>query len=591
MARKISCIRKFPRPRGANVYYAVPYTDSLTGRTSRTIFPWLASLLFISLSVGFIPYAGIQEDEALFSVPFFERPSREFRVRLLHHDIPLMVMTYVGALKTWIFWPLIHWFGPSAWTVRLPVVLIGGITVFIFYYLMIRLGIPRSFAAAGALLLATDPVFILTNTFDWGPVAIEHVLLVAGCLLLVRFCEDPSNLQEQSKLRFLGWGFFCFGLALWNKALFLWALSGLIVATILVCRRELARHLTWPNLRVAALSMIVGALPFVIYNLRNADATVSDNAHIDLAHMPSKWLQLQRAADGSSLFGFMSGEDSDGSPKPAASRRGRFAQWIWRHTGDHRETGFLYVLGVMLILVPLWWRSRTAWFSLVFVAVAWGMMAITRNAGAAAHHDILLWPFPILFAVSVLASVAMPRTRRAISTPWRWAGLAVAVAMIAMNLLVVNQYVVQFERDGGAENFTDALFALDRALPENQTVYIIDWGMNATTQLAHMGRLHEFAVFGLLRGDSPSPEQQGQLAGMLADRNAVWLDHVTAREEFAGMGANLDRFASAAGYRKETFRTVDDSNGRPVFELFHYVPLPDCDTAPQSACPRATSHP
>ena len=31
--------------------------------------------------------------------------------------------------------------------------------------------------------------------------------------------------------------------------------------------------------------------------------------------------------------------------------------------------------------------------------------------------------------------------------------------MVVMNLLVVNQYVLQFERDGAAENYTDALFA------------------------------------------------------------------------------------------------------------------------------------
>ena len=70
-----------------------------------------------------IPYAGIQEDEALFSIPFFRPCRREYKIRLFHHNIPLMVMTYVGALKTWIYWPLVHWFGPSVWTVRLPVAL------------------------------------------------------------------------------------------------------------------------------------------------------------------------------------------------------------------------------------------------------------------------------------------------------------------------------------------------------------------------------------------------------------------------------------------------------------------------------------
>jgi len=42
----------------------------------------------------------------------------------------------------------------------------------------------------------------------------------------------------------------------------------------------------------------------------------------------------------------------------------------------------------------------------------------------------LLWPFPVLFASVALASL-----------PWRPLAWAAATIMIAMNLLVVNQYV------------------------------------------------------------------------------------------------------------------------------------------------------
>ena len=69
----------------------------------------LAFSCCLTLIIGFIliPYAGIQMDEALFAGPYYHSVPREFRIRLFHHDIPLMVMTYIGTLKTLLFWPLI----------------------------------------------------------------------------------------------------------------------------------------------------------------------------------------------------------------------------------------------------------------------------------------------------------------------------------------------------------------------------------------------------------------------------------------------------------------------------------------------------
>ncbi len=543
----------------------MPYTVTLSGKNSHTIHPLksdftpylaagLSSFLFILLSLCLIPYAGIQEDEALFSVPFFQPPAREFRIRVFHHTIPIMVMTYVGALKTWIYWPLMGWFGSSVWAVRVPVALLGAITVFVFFHLTRSVGGPRAnlAASAGALLLATDPVFLLTNTFDWGPVALEHVLVVTGCFLLFRFATN------QSQIRLLALGFCCFGLALWNKALFVWALSGLIAGAITVFWPEVRQCLTPRNTAIAAAAFLGGALPLVVYNLRNANATLSQNAHLETDRMAEKWLQLKYAANGNSLFGYITGE-ADVPLKPPSSRRGRAAEWIWRRIGERRESQHYYVYGLMLLLAPLWWRSRAARFSLVFVSVAWILMALTRNAGAAAHHDVLLWPFPILFAASVLASI-----------PWRWVIAVVAAAMVLMNLLVVNQYVLQFERDGAAGDYTDALFALNRELPENQTIYIIDWGMNATLQLTHHGRLRLRSAQGDLTGEVPSPEQQAQLRAMLSDTSAIWLGHAAGREAFPGMDAHLERFASMAGYQRELIRTVADSNGRPVFEIFRF---------------------
>src|SRR5580658_4371939 len=122
---------------------ALPYTVTLAGQNSHTIrairadfrsllTAGLASLVFMLLSLNMIPYAGIQEDEALFSIPFYSPLPDEYKIHTSNHDIPLMVMSYVGALKTWIYWPLVERFGPSVWTVRLPVALAGAVTIFIF---------------------------------------------------------------------------------------------------------------------------------------------------------------------------------------------------------------------------------------------------------------------------------------------------------------------------------------------------------------------------------------------------------------------------------------------------------------------------
>ncbi len=219
---------------------------------------------------------------------------------------------------------------------------------------------------------------------------------------------------NQSRIRYLALGFSCFGLALWNKALFVWALSGLTAAAIAVFWPEVKQCLTPRNAAIAVASFLAGALPFVVYNLRNENATLNENVHIETDRMTVKWLQLEYAANGNSLFGYITGE-ADAPLKPPSSRRGRVAEWIWRHIGEHRESQLFYVYGLMLALVPLWRRSRAARFSLVFLVVAWGLMALTKNAGAAAHHDVLLWPFPILFAVSVLASI-----------PWRWIAVVAA---------------------------------------------------------------------------------------------------------------------------------------------------------------------
>ncbi len=524
--------------------------------------------LTILAGCALIPYAGIQMDEALFAGPYYQPIAREFRIRLFHHDIPLMVMTYIGTLKTLVYWPLIAIFRSgfqthplsAAWVFRLPTVLAGALTVFIFFYLAER-SAGRRAAVIATLLLSSDPTFLLTNTFDWGPVALEHLLLVTGCFFLVKYAQDREE-------RDLAFGFFFLGLALWNKAVFVWALAGLLCAVVSVFGRELSKLTTRRHLAVAAGGFLIGALPFVIYNGHRRAETFRTNAHLDPRIAPAKFIHVRGALGGHGLFGYMVSEEFTDNPKAPVSLRGRAAVFIRDHLGEHRKGGMEYAAALALLAFPLWWRSRAARFCLAFCIVAWFFMASTRDAGASIHHTVLLWPFPQLFVAVAISSIR-----------WKWLAASIGVVLVAMNLLVVNQYVAQFERNGADGPFTDAIYPLSAMLSEipGQTIYVLDWGMQFPLDVLHNGRLHMISGHDPFMTDTLSDLGKRVASNMFRDPAGLFIAHTEKRENFAGVRKRFDEAAAAAGCREDSLQVVPDSNGRPVFEVFKIA----CETRPE----------
>lgn len=519
----------------------------------------ISCLLTLTAGCFLIPYAGIQMDEALFAGPYYQPVSREFRLRMFHHDIPLMIMTYIGTAKTLLYWPLIAIFRSTfaahpraaAWVFRLPVVLAAALTVFVFFYLTER-ATSRRAAIVAALLLASDPTFLLTNTFDWGPVALEHLFLVTGSFFLLKFAQNGIE-------RYLPCGFFFLGLALWNKAVFVWALAGLTLAVVSVFGREVAKTVTRRHLALAVAGFLLGCLPFAIYNGHRRMETFRSTAHLQPSGAPAKFIHVRSALGGYGLYGYIVSEEYTDSPKPAVSFPGRVASFLRDHLGEHRGAGMEYAALLALLAVPLWWRSRAAWFCLIFSGVAWFLMASTKDAGASLHHTVLLWPFPQMFV-----AIAISRM------PWRWLAGAVCLLLVALNLLTLAQYISQFERNGAEGPFTDAIYPLSAAVAEipGQTVYLLDWGIELPLAVLHDGRLRMRSGHDPLMSDTPSDWDRDTAGRMFRDPGALFLRHVEKRENFTGVAKRFDERSAAAGCQKTNFKTIPDSNGRPVFEMF-----------------------
>ncbi len=476
-----------------------------------------------------LPYPGLQNDEAIFAPPLYlPAATTTYRVG----QVPIMLMDYAGCLKAWLYAPIFALFPPSLWSIRLPVLLLGTLSVVLFTVLLSRIAGPRA-AFIGGTLLATDPVFALTNNFDWGPVALQHFFLLAGLLAIERFHRTTSS-------TWLAIAGFSFGLALWDKALFIWFLVPLAVAALLLWPRNLTAALLTPRQPTAAAAgFLLGSAPLLLFNITHRWITFRSHAVFTWADLPAKLRTLHFTANGSVMFGYM----------VEGKRRSGLLEW-----------GFV----LALCLLPLVWRTparRPALFSLFVLTAVWLQMAVTSGAGGAAHHAILLWPLPQFLIAVVVAQ-------------YRRTGPAIALTLVAANLLVYHQYWSNLRNLGTTLVWTDAIAPLsaDHDLSQSDAVYVADWGMISQLIALHKGQPPMDADSIALASEKLLPGQLDILRLHLHTPNTVWVSHPDGKEFFSGVNRRLGKIAQAESLQKVSLRIYSDSHGHPALELFRFVP-------------------
>ena len=186
----------------------------------------------------------------------------------------------------------------------------------------------------------------------------------------------------------------------------------------------------------------------------------------------------------------------------------------------------------------------------VYLVVTWIQMAATAGAGAAAHHVLLLWPAHLL-----LIALALDKVRL------RWLAPGVALLLVAANLVVINQYVVELARNGTSVRWTDAFPDLMRVLTAQKTdrVFVADWGILETVNLMTEGTV---PVVGIGEPDiGPA---------LFAQPNDLFVGHGSSFVQFPQISAKLEQTATALGYVRVPVATVYDRNGRGIFEVFRY---------------------
>ncbi len=519
------------------------------------LFAAAAAAYFLLAGVFFVPHLGVQNDEALFASPLFQPKDWFFRIRLFHSDIALLLMSYLGTLKTLLYKPLFRWLGVSPAVVRVPMIAAGALTIYLFYRLLDRVAGKRA-ACIGTTLLAADSLYLLTTCFDWGPVTLQHLLLIAGMLLAVRFY------QEGDRAALFG-SFLLFGLGVWDKALAFWMLAGIFAAALVTVGPAIRAAINLRHLLIAAAAFCIGASPFLVYNLTHRFGSIGENSGRDFSDIAGRARLLQNTLNGQGMFGWLVEEDSQ-TPRPHLpdTPAQRLSAGISSIAGHPRHSLMVYGFFLALLAAPFarGGKLRVIVFAAIALTVAWLLMATTANAGGSVHHIILLWPLP-----AMLMAASLDAGSRRLGRSGLLAAIAITAVLAGSEFLVTNEYYAVMNRNGGSLPWTDAVYKVSdylRSRPPAKMVACTDWGILDSLRLLNRGSLP-------LRWGAD--DEGATLAGELADGGALFVGHPTGREVFAGKLEQLTQRAAALGYHREVETAVFDSYGRPAFEVFRFI--------------------
>ena len=155
--------------------------------------------------------------------------------------------------------------------------------------------------------------------------------------------------------------------------------------------------------------------------------------------------------------------------------------------------------------------------------------------------------------------------------------LAIAVLfLVSKSLLVTNEYLALLVRNGAGLVWTDAIYPLSDYLQRAkcQAIYLNDWGMFNNLRLLNRGALPLRDGFDPLSKAFLDNDDRRIVLDRISEKGAVFVAHTAGSELFKGVNANLLVLAGGGGYQRQMLSEIADRNGRTIFEVFRFTPVP-----------------
>jgi hypothetical protein len=491
---------------------------------------------------------GLQGDEAFFLVALRHPETTAYSIEAPGIGrVSLMVNSYVGAIKAAIMGAIFHFAGPSILVLRVFGIAALALSGVLFFRLARNWApVPLALACTAALLF--DPAYATTAVLDWGPVALQHVFLLSALIALERAVKLGN-----SRWALLAGA--AAGLGVWDKALFVFPLLA-VLAALLTLSVFSGRWRDWRLALPALGGFVIGAAPFLLSVIdRSHGAAIGELARLDLSHFSIKAAQMIRTMDGTVLLGFVA--HLDGTPPSLL-------------TGSRTFLPLLCAVSAVALFPVLNRRyGQFALATLVGSVAGWLALALVRDVGFSAHHTILLWPAPYLFA---LFTALAWMERRPPLAPLFVAILAVVSIQNSRALIHLWRTAMSH---GYTANWTDAQYPLASALigdagPE-KTILVGDWGLLEPIYLATGGRQELRMVTDVYWKGGFEQEDLDEIAARMSGARQVAIVFRTPDDSFyPHVRPAVEEVAQTTGLSLAFTRVIADRLGVPRYDIVIY---------------------
>jgi 4-amino-4-deoxy-L-arabinose transferase-like glycosyltransferase len=513
--------------------------------------------LYASLALRDVRVPGLYADELIQVVPALDfvrgglwsvvngLPASD--VWLFGRALPLMTMDYMGALKTFIFIPVVALAGVGPESVRFTTGAIGAASLLATFAFAKRLFGPH-IAFLAAAFLATDASFVHYVRVDYGPTALMMLLKMLALWQLAVWWQG-------GRLRNLAIAALALGLGVYDKANFIWIVAAIGGAALVVAPRAVWATASPRVCTTAIGAFVLGAAPLVWYNARWPMPTLEALSGPATAGGPSGTFVEQLAERLGVLEHLLDGQ--------------HIGQGM---TALSPTDGLLVLLAAGSAVLLLLRASARPWDShtraAVFVILTCAFVLVAAAAtrgGFAGHHVILAYPLPhVVAAVGVVSVAEFAGSRRPAG------GLPVLmVAGIAMGQtwFVADSQLRDLQATGGTNNFSDAIYAAAEELEleaPDAPVVALDWGLHLPLVGLSQGTIHSVEV---------SDGSLSQLRQYFADSRTRYIAHVPGATNFATGWQSFVATAQRDQLEPVREHQFDARDGTPVIEVFVLRPI------------------
>ncbi len=534
---------------------------------------WVGAALAIYLlfSLVYLDLPGLEYDETLFvnaALGNVDGTFVDWRPNVLGKGIPLMIISYIGALKAFLYTPVFALFGTSPATVRLPVIFAGLITLLVSYALVRRL-LGRNAAVLTLLLLAADPTFIFANKLDWGPVSLMLLLQASSLYFIWRW-------MEEGRPRWLVIGGFLLGLGLYNKVIFIWYVAALPPALLLCFGRRVKQLLTPGRVLTALGAFLLGCLPLIAFNIAVPLATFKHReaiTHDWLSALNYRYRLFRTTLDGSAVYDVVNHASVAEVINPKTQGYDNLARFVRvvrelpRIEGSLMPVGFVLSLPLLLVLLLLKRLERKP--EVLFILLQLGFMVVficlTQEA-TGPHHTIAVYPFPHMLIAFTFCQLFRLGSHGTLA---RSMVLVLGASPLILTQLIVDvRYVESFVLKGGVGAWSDAIYQLAAFAEQHpdETFLLMDWGFSTQLLLLSHGKIRKEEAFVPMMY-LPTEEKVSHLKPVLAETNSYLVFHAPPLESFPVFEAfrlALDRYGRDA----LPVKTFYQRDGRPIYVVY-----------------------